>query len=158
MTPEQAAKLYPGQQLTIALPVTVRVVGFNGAHVWFETQSAPVHKLALLAEHIEVIETPETANPHLDPVQYRMRLDEMAHGPTVRELYELMPPPERTCEATRYAPGPCEGPARFDIVYRVGQPRREHDRHPACFRHGLAEVDRHHASGAISEIDMVEAP
>lgn len=95
MTPEEAAALTPGQRLTIALPVTVTVVGFNGAHVWFQTQAAPVHKLALLAEHIEVIETPaEPVNPYLDPVQYRMRLDEMAQMPKVRELYERMPLPE----------------------------------------------------------------
>lgn len=92
MTPEDVAELTPGQRLTIALPVTVTVVGFNGAHVWFETQSAPVHKLALLSENIEVIETlpdsrtfaPEAVNPHL-LAAYK---DQLLQGPKVSRFFE----------------------------------------------------------------------
>jgi hypothetical protein len=42
------------------------------------------------------------------------------------------------CQATRYAPG------------------AETDSHPACFQHGLAEVDRHHASGGIARAELKE--
>lgn len=65
-------------------------------------------------------------------------------------------PDEPTCEATQYAPGPCQGPARFRVVYRSRTDRKVLDSHPACFRHGLAEVDRAHASGGIALADLEE--
>ena len=62
---------------------------------------------------------------------------------------------ELTCGAQRYAKGDCDGPPKFEVFYR-----NTHgavlDRHPACFKHGLAEVDRHHASGGISRCDLVQ--
>lgn len=59
-----------------------------------------------------------------------------------------------TCQATRYGAGPCtpDGP-RFDVVYTASD-GTELDRHPACFRHALAETDRHHASAGIARCDM----
>lgn len=97
-----------------------------------------------------------TDNPHLN-TDYLARLQELyATGTAERERIGRWLG-ERECQSTRYDPRPCEGPARFDVVYRVGQPRREHDRHPACFRHGLAEVDAHHTADGMSECELVEA-
>lgn len=63
----------------------------------------------------------------------------------------------RTCQATRYSSKPCtfDGP-RWDVVYTLTN-GTEHDRHPACFDHALAEVDRHHASNGMARCEMVEA-
>ena len=63
--------------------------------------------------------------------------------------------PARECAATRYAKGECDSPAKFDVVYRNTN-GAVLDRHPACFRHGLAEVDRHAASGGIARCDLEE--
>ena len=64
--------------------------------------------------------------------------------------------PERVCEATRYASGPCE-PVQpsHDVVYVSAG--KETDRHPACFRHGLAEVDRHYSAAGMAQVEMVDA-
>lgn len=63
----------------------------------------------------------------------------------------------RICEATAYDRNrPCDGPVKFDVVYRTGDPRKEFERHPACFRHGLAEVDRHHTAAGMAECELVE--
>lgn len=60
-----------------------------------------------------------------------------------------------TCESTAYARGEeCSGPAAFWVVYRTGQPPTEYERHPACFRHGLAEVERHHQSAGMAECEL----
>lgn len=58
------------------------------------------------------------------------------------------------CEATRYSPKPCsETPPKFEVFY-TGTKGQETDSHPACFLHGLAEVDRHYQSGGISRCEM----
>jgi hypothetical protein len=60
------------------------------------------------------------------------------------------------CQATRYAPGACsETPPKFEVVY-FNSKGAETDSHPACFQHGLAEVDRHHASGGIARAELKE--
>lgn len=61
----------------------------------------------------------------------------------------------RECGAKRYAKEECDGPAKFDVVYRNDEGGIL-DQHPACFRHGLAEVDRHAASGGIARCDLEE--
>lgn len=60
------------------------------------------------------------------------------------------------CAATRYASGACtpDG-AIFDVVTTTSN-GKEADRHPACFRHALAEVERHHASAGIARCEFVE--
>lgn len=62
-----------------------------------------------------------------------------------------------TCMATRYAKGPCNGPASFRVVYR-SQDGTVIDAHPACFRHGLAEVERHYAAAGMARCDLEESP
>jgi hypothetical protein len=65
---------------------------------------------------------------------------------------------ERTCEVKRYGvTTECsdEGPV-WDVVYR-NKAGKELSRHPACFRHGLAEQDRHYRAGGIAACD-VEKP
>lgn len=59
------------------------------------------------------------------------------------------------CQATRYDPRPCEGPVKFDVIYYNANGVVLH-RHPACFRHALAEVDRHHASAGIARCEFLE--
>lgn len=51
-------------------------------------------------------------------------------------------------------PSECEGPARFAVRYTLAG--RVVDEHRACFRHGLAEVDRHRAANGSAEADLVE--
>lgn len=66
----------------------------------------------------------------------------------------LVPLP-RSCESTRYGRyRECNGRPEFDVVYSTGTPPTEHDRHPACFRHALAEVDRHYASAGMAQCEM----
>ena len=61
------------------------------------------------------------------------------------------------CEAQRYSRARCsETPPAFDVVYRRPTTNVELDRHPACFTHALAEVERHHASNGIAACDMEE--
>lgn len=63
----------------------------------------------------------------------------------------------RVCKAQRYARSPhCEedGPV-WDVVYR-NQAGKVLDWHPACFRHGLAEVDAHNRAGGIATCDLVK--
>lgn len=60
---------------------------------------------------------------------------------------------ERRCESVRYrSQSSCSGNPDFDVVYRSSG--RESDRHPACFTHGLAEVDRHHAAAGIADCTL----
>lgn len=57
------------------------------------------------------------------------------------------------CKATRYGGGEC-GPVTFLVIYASSK-GEEQDRHTACFRHGLAEVERHHQSAGMSRCDLV---
>ena len=50
--------------------------------------------------------------------------------------------------------GDCEGPADFDVVYRSPS-GKEIDRGACCFRHGLAEVDRHYAAAGMATAELV---
>ena len=63
----------------------------------------------------------------------------------------------RSCESKGYGRTPCNGPADFDVVYTSGK-GSELDRHPACFAHGLAEVERHHSSAGMSRCELVPGP
>lgn len=60
---------------------------------------------------------------------------------------------DRTCLADRARS--CDKPPTFDVIYLSRG--KVVDRHPACFEHGLAEVDRAHASGSIAEARLVDA-
>ena len=71
-----------------------------------------------------------------------------------------MTTPVRTCQARRYGRSPdqiCQGPPQFDVVYRSSADTVL-DRHPACFSHGLAEVERHHASAGMARCDLEPIP
>lgn len=62
---------------------------------------------------------------------------------------------ERECQSKRYAAHQdCEpdGPV-WDVVYRTTG-GKELLRRPACFRHGLAEQDRHYASEGLAECEL----
>lgn len=62
---------------------------------------------------------------------------------------------DRRCEAIRYRhDAPC-GPADFDVVYRSTD-GKELDRHPACFTHGLLEVEAHQKAAGMSSCDLEE--
>jgi len=67
------------------------------------------------------------------------------------------PAPAAECEATRYAVGPCDSGVVYVVEYRSTAGALL-DSHPTCFRHGIAEVDRHYASGGIAQAAMVDAP
>lgn len=62
------------------------------------------------------------------------------------------------CESTRYAPSkPCsEDRVHWCVVY-FNSKGEEMDSHPACFLHGLAEVDRHYASAGMVRCELREA-
>lgn len=66
---------------------------------------------------------------------------------------------DRVCQSERYDSlyMGCEadGPV-WDVVYRNAD-GQELDRHPACFRHGLVEQDRHHASAGIASCMLEKA-
>lgn len=65
-------------------------------------------------------------------------------------------PAARECESKRYASAQvCEddGPI-WDVVYRTSVTREIIDQHPACFRHGLVEQDRHVRSGGIADCTL----
>lgn len=62
-------------------------------------------------------------------------------------------PGARDCQARRYGRNPCTDTPDFDIVYRSSN-GAELDRHSACFTHGLAEVERHHASAGMATVIM----
>lgn len=65
---------------------------------------------------------------------------------------------EPTCQATRYDPRPCtETPPRWRVVWRTQDRSKVLDQHPACFLHGLAEVERHHRSAGIAACDLEES-
>jgi hypothetical protein len=58
------------------------------------------------------------------------------------------------CEAKRYGRSrECEGAVKFEVVYTTSTGTVA-DRHPACFSHGLAEVERHHASAGMSRCEL----
>jgi hypothetical protein len=61
------------------------------------------------------------------------------------------------CEAQRYDKRPCEGSANFVVRYMTKDRAKTLDSHPACFRHGLAEVERHNRSGGIAVCELVPA-
>lgn len=64
---------------------------------------------------------------------------------------------DRQCAAQRYSQRkPCSDVPEFNVVYRSTD-GRVLDRHPACFTHGLAEVDRHHASAGMASCDLEPA-
>lgn len=61
------------------------------------------------------------------------------------------------CVARRYAAGSsCPDPVSWKVVYR-GVGGRVLDQHPACFTHGLAEVERHHNSAGIASCELEKA-
>jgi hypothetical protein len=61
VTPEQAAQLEEGQELTLTVPVKVQVVGFHGAHVWFTVADGHenTYRFALMAAQITPAPAPE---------------------------------------------------------------------------------------------------
>lgn len=63
---------------------------------------------------------------------------------------------DNDCDAVRYAPRKRCGPVTFRVVYRIKGTTHQ-DSHPACFVHGLAEVERHHASGGMASCDLEPA-
>lgn len=66
---------------------------------------------------------------------------------------------DTTCEAARYAPDArcSDSPPKHHVVYRSSSGAIMDD-HPACFAHGMAEVDRHHASGGVARCDLEANP
>lgn len=50
---------------------------------------------------------------------------------------------------------PCDGPARFEVVITLSN-GTEHERHAACFRHGLDEVDRAVAAASMARHELRE--
>lgn len=54
---------------------------------------------------------------------------------------------------TRY--GDCEGDPTYNVVYH--NRTKVLESHAVCFKHGLAEVERHHAANGMAEVRMVEA-
>ncbi len=66
---------------------------------------------------------------------------------------------KRDCGSRRYGRGShCTEAAKWDVVYRNRDRSVELDRHPACFTHGMAEVDRHVQSGGIAHVDIEKPP
>lgn len=67
-------------------------------------------------------------------------------------------PGEPVCGAPVRAgePRECDGPARFVVRYARRDTGAVLDEHPACFRHGLAEVERHEAADGMSKASLVE--
>lgn len=60
------------------------------------------------------------------------------------------------CEAKQYDRRDCDSEPKLMVRYLTKDRSRVLDQHPACFRHGLAEVDRHDKSGGISVCEMIE--
>jgi hypothetical protein len=60
----------------------------------------------------------------------------------------------RECGAYRPALGdnPCEESTKFDVVYRSTESGLVLLSVPACFVHGLAEVDRATAAGVMADV------
>lgn len=67
-----------------------------------------------------------------------------------------MPAPQLACESTRYSPSlVCsDQPPRHEVAYHSTITGRVTERHPTCFMHGLAEVERHHASGGMATAEL----
>jgi len=65
---------------------------------------------------------------------------------------------DRVCMARREARGdrPCTDPPSFDIIVRVPGRSEPYSVSPACWTHGLAEVDRAQRSGGMTTVEMVE--
>lgn len=69
--------------------------------------------------------------------------------------------PARTCESTRYARGACtdDGP-RWEVVTwtraRDTDPWKVGLRHPACFRHGIAEVEGFASIAGSARCELVD--
>ena len=66
----------------------------------------------------------------------------------------------RVCEAGRTGRGDvgCNTRADFDVVYRNVNRTKVLTRTPACFAHGLAEVDRALVAGTMAQVDLEPAP
>jgi hypothetical protein len=64
----------------------------------------------------------------------------------------------RECQSKRYSKSPnCEGDGPvWDVVYR-NTDGKELSRHPACFRHGLAEQDRHYRAAGMATCELEKA-
>ena len=67
-------------------------------------------------------------------------------------------PVGRPCAAYRPGRGDreCVEPAQFEVVYLSQDRTKELDRHPACFIHGLNEVERHHQAGGTAPAELRE--
>ena len=73
-------------------------------------------------------------------------------------MSEVLPPVKGECQAKHYDRRPCDGPPDFVVRYLSADRTKTLDEHLACFRHGLAEVERHERSGGISFCQMDDAP
>ncbi len=61
------------------------------------------------------------------------------------------------CRHVNSGHGPCEGPAKYKVVFRSRRTRQaiSHDQ-PFCFAHALREVDRAEAAASIAIAELEE--